>query len=124
MRANIGYHTRSDGNNTVKLTGGSFGGAVDQATIERLVRAHFTVRVKPSGRAVFVDREGRDVSLYLTVDPDSTEAGKAALRADRLRRETVERQEHERRRDVLDALDDMSTEELAELLALRQGAKS
>lgn len=84
---NIGYHTRQWGNDSVKTTGGSFGksgetdNSISQQTIERLVKSHFTVTVKPSGTPVFVDKEGREVNLYISVDARNTEAGKAALKA-------------------------------------------
>lgn len=80
MSKKIGYHTRLENANSCKVTGGSFGGAIDQETVERLVNVHFSVRIKPSGRAVFVDKQDREVSLYITVDPLSTEKGKQALR--------------------------------------------
>lgn len=76
---NIGYHTRLDANNATKVCGGSFGGGFDLDTANRLVSAHFTVVVRDSGRAVFVDREGREVSLYVTVDPAVTAKGKEAI---------------------------------------------
>lgn len=85
---NIGYHTRLDGENSKKISGGSFGGTFDKETVERLVSAHFRVRVKPSGRPVFVDSGGREVSLYITVDPGSTRLGIKALELD-----SIERQE-------------------------------
>ncbi len=88
-RNNIGYHTRLAGDNTVKCVGGSFGGAIDMETVNRLTRS-FTVRVKPSGTPVFVDQEGREVRLYLSVDPDTTEIGKAALKAWREERAKTE----------------------------------
>lgn len=77
---NIGYHTRlvSDG---TKVTGGSFGGAIDMETVNRLVRAHFEVAIKPSGRGVFVDKQGREVWLYLGIDATRTEKGKVAYKA-------------------------------------------
>lgn len=83
MRASIGYHTRLDSNNTVRVTGGSFGGGINQETVERLVNAHFQVKILSSGRGVFVDRQGREVSLYLSVDPLSTEAGQIAQKVDK-----------------------------------------
>lgn len=97
---NIGYHTRLIGNNSRKLVGGSFGGAIDMETVERLTRSDFTVIVKPSGRAVFVDKQYREVSLYLSVDPESTSIGKAAIenyRAEKLRaaQEAAKRQAEE-----------------------------
>lgn len=78
---NIGYHTRLYSDNRVKIQGGSFGGSLDMETAERLVKSWFTVIVKPSGTPVFVDREGREVSLYISVDARETDAGKAALKA-------------------------------------------
>lgn len=76
---NIGYHTRLDADNSVRVVGGSFGGGFDLETANRLVKAHFSVAVKNSGRAVFVDRAGREVSLYFTVDAGQTDVGKQAL---------------------------------------------
>lgn len=76
---NIGYHTRLISDNTVKVVGGSFGGSLDMETVNRLVNSHFSVTVKQSGHAVFVDRNGREVSLYFTVDARQTDAGKQAL---------------------------------------------
>lgn len=104
MGDNIGYHTRLYGDNTTKVVGGSFGGAIDMQTVERLVRAHFTVTVKPSGATVFVDKQGREVRLYFSIDPGTTTAGQAALREDRakrmrqaeLDRDIEERQQQER----------------------------
>ena len=86
MSKNIGYHTRLYTDNTRKIVGGSFGGQIDAETVERLVNLHFEVFVKPSGRAVFVDQQGREVHLYLSVDPENTEKGKNALTSWRRRR--------------------------------------
>lgn len=116
MAKNIGYHTRLDSNNTVKLTGGSFGGSFDIETINRLVKSQFTVRVKPSGRVVFVDKEGREVSLYFSVDPETTEAGKLALteyRRELAQREQAEAQKMDR---VQALLDGMSADEILKRL--------
>ena len=77
---NIGYHTRLYGDNTVKVTGGSFGGSVDMETANRIAKSHFTVVVKNSGTAVFVDKSGREVRLYLSVDVADTEIGKIAIK--------------------------------------------
>lgn len=100
MRSNIIYHTRLYGNNSVKCSGGSFHGLIDVQTVERLVNMRFTVRVKPSGTPVFVDREGREVYLYLSVAPETTDKGKEALKAWREERnkrfrEQVERDEEQ-----------------------------
>ena len=64
MRKSISYHTRQVGTDR-KVVGGSFGGNIDTETVDRLVNAHFTVKVKPSGHAVFVDKQEREVGLYL-----------------------------------------------------------
>jgi len=78
---NIGYHTRLDRDNRVKVIGGSFGGTLCIDTANRLVNAHFEVKIKPSGRAVFVDREGREVSLYMSINPDMTIKGQKVIKA-------------------------------------------
>jgi len=79
--SNIGYHTRLDRDNRVKIVGGSFGGTLCIDTANHLVNSHFEVKIKPSGRAVFVDREGREVSLYMSIDPDTTTKGKEVIKA-------------------------------------------
>lgn len=93
MSNNIGYHTRLRDNNQVKVVGGSFGGTLDLETANRLVRSHFTVTVKASGTPVFVDREGREVHLYISVDPGMTDKGKEAIKAWREERARQEREE-------------------------------
>lgn len=116
MSKNIGYHTRLDSNNTVKVTGGSFGGSVDQETIDRLVNAHFSIKIKPSGHAVFVDREGREVNLYLTVDPLKTEKGKQAKAVWNKEQSKLYEQEQEKEKIVEDLLSNYSNDELIALL--------
>jgi hypothetical protein len=76
--SNIGYHTRLYADNARKITGGSFSGSLDIETANRLVKSSFTVSVKHSGTCVFVDREGREVRLYITVDADATTEGQLA----------------------------------------------
>ena len=90
LRKNIGYHTRLFSDNRVKISGGSFGGELSMETANRLVRAFHTVVIKPSGRAVFVDREGREVWLYISVDADKTDAGIAALKAWRIEKDAAD----------------------------------
>jgi hypothetical protein len=107
MSENIGYHTRSV-NNDEKVIGGSFGGRIDQETVERLTR-FFTVTVMPSGTPVFVDDRGRRVRLYLTVDPSKTEKGKAALAA--WRKEKIAEKE------AAEKLAEAQNEHLAHLLS-------
>jgi hypothetical protein len=116
IRKNIGYHTRSRVDNSIKFTGGSFGGAFDQETIERLVNAHFTVKVKSNGHAVFIDREGRECWLYVTVDPDSTAKGKAALAEYRKTVEQQQRIEREKEDRLEILMQSMTTDELLKLL--------
>lgn len=110
MLKNIGYHTRLDGKNSVKVTGGSFGGSLDVETANRLVRSHFTVIVKPSGRPVFVDRGGREVSLYISVDPEITDKGIEAMSAYR-------KAENERRR-LYAAAEEATTNALDDAIAI------
>lgn len=82
MSKNICYHTRAASGENVgqKLVGGSFGGAIDQDTVERITRL-FSVKIRPSGTPVFIDDKGREVNLYFSIDPRNTEKGKEALRA-------------------------------------------
>jgi hypothetical protein len=120
MNKNIGYHTRCYADNTVKVSGGSFGGSFDTDTVERLVKAHYTVIVKPSGACVFVDREGREVSVYLTVSTAETEAGKDAIKAhnEANRKAWAEAEEAGRKaQDEIDSLvDGLSREEIVRRL--------
>lgn len=94
---NIGFHTRLCSDNTCRVTRGSFGGAIDMETVNRLVKSHFDVIVKDSGRAVFVDRQGREVALYLSVDASSSDKGVEAMKAYRKQRAAQEREAEERR---------------------------
>lgn len=93
----IGYHTRLYGNNSHKVCGGSFGGAINTETVNRLVNAFFSVVVKNSGTPVFVDREGREVTLYLSVDAGCSDQGVQALKAWREERAKQEADEENRR---------------------------
>lgn len=110
MASDIGYHTRLWGNGS-KVEGGCFGGAFDLATVNRLVKAHFTVTVKPSGHAVFVDRKGREVSLYVRVDPETTDAGRAVLVYYRKVEELTAKKEEEKREHIQDLVDSMDSDE-------------
>lgn len=107
---NICFHTRAASGENVgqKLTGGSFGGAIDQDTVERITRL-FDVKIKPSGNPVFVDREGREVNLYFNIDPKNTEKGKAALKSYQLEQARLWEEEQ--------ALRDKQQEELNDLLS-------
>lgn len=120
---NIGYHTRLYSDNTRKIVGGSFGGAIDQETVERLVKSQFEVVVKPSGTAVFVDREGREVRLYLSVDADTTEKGAKALAAWRAERTKQEREAEERREREEAEIDDLTSGLSHEEIVRRLSAK-
>lgn len=113
----IGYHTRLDNNNAVKVCGGSFGGSFDWDTVERLVKSQFTVKIQPSGRAVFVDREGRAVSLYISVDASNTEAGKLALAEDRKARENAQRVVDAKQSHIDELMANLSQDELIRRLS-------
>jgi hypothetical protein len=116
---NIGYHTRLWTNNE-KIAGGSFGGQIDMDTVERLTKAFFTVEVLNGGTPVFVDRNGRVVRLYLSVDAASTDIGKAELRVWRNEQERLEQEETERRSRqdavVENLMADLSHEEIVRRL--------
>ena len=120
MRRSNGYHTRLRSNNTVKVVGGIFGGSLDLETANRLVNAHFTVKVLPSGFPTFVDKEGREVSLYMSVHPEATDKGKLAL--DVWRREQAakeresEKREAEERSLVEDLMENLTHEEIVRRL--------
>ena len=103
----VTYHTRLDGQDSVKVAGGSFGGEFDMDTANRLTKVWFTVTVKPSGRAVFVDREGREVNLYVRVEPADTEIGKpivTAYKAEQAKIRRAEEAEEERKQAQIDNL--------------------
>lgn len=105
---NIGYHTRLYKDNTVKVTGGSFGGELSMDTANRLVSAHkFTVIVKPSGTPVFVDAKGREVRLYISVDASETDAGKAAIKEWRAEKAKLEEENERRAEREAEELDDL-----------------
>lgn len=107
MSENIGYHTRDVATGD-KIVGGSFGGRIDQETVERLTRL-FDVVVMSSGTPVFVDAGKRYVRLYLTVDPAKTEKGKVALQQ--------WNRENEKRLAEEEAKQEEQNEHLAYLLA-------
>ena len=114
----IGYHTRPTSNNSIKYSGGSFGGSFDMETINRLVRAHFEIRIhQGSGRPVFVDRNGRDVWLYITVDPEKTEKGEQAMFALRVQQQQRERHEAEKQSRLESVMNNYTTDELLKLLS-------
>lgn len=119
MGQNIGYHTRLYRDNTVKVTGGSFGGSIDRDTVERL-SGLFEVKILLSGTPVFVDREGREVRLYLSVDPQMTNKGALALQNYRIEKDRLERereQQAEQEQNEVDSLmADLTHEEIVKRL--------
>lgn len=112
---NIGYHTRltSDGS---KVVGGSFGGSLDMETVNRLVKAHFTVTVKPSGHTVFVDKAGREVRLYFAIDASQTEAGKQALATWRNKQRQEAEVQEQQADEISQLLDSLTPEEIIKRL--------
>lgn len=82
----ICYHTRHRSTGA-KAAGGTFGFTTpgkyfDQETIERLLKNHaFKVEFTKSGSPTFVDKEGRQVHLYINVDPLFTSIGQEAQKA-------------------------------------------
>lgn len=121
MSNNIGYHTRLNGANNTKVSGGSFGGFFDIETANRLANAFFTVVIKPSGFAVFVDKDGREVSLYFTVDASKTEMGKEALKQFHKARETAEREQkikdRQEQETIQRLMDELSNDEIIKRLS-------
>ena len=119
MSKNISYHTRLYADNTTKVYGGSFDGELDLETANRLT-CLFTVIVKPSGTPVFVDREGREVRLYISVDVESTEIGKKALTEWRKANEQMEiyrrQQEEQEAKEITDLMAGLSHEEIVQRL--------
>ena len=113
---NIGYHTREHLNHTRKVSGGCFGGGFDLETVNRLVKAHYKVVVSQSGRLVFVDRHGVKVSLYVTVDPIWTDAGKAAQAEHNAQMAKELARRHAEESELNEILDGMSTQEALRLL--------
>lgn len=112
MSNNIGYHTRLVSDNKVKVVGGSFGGSIDNETVERLVKAHFTVKIKPSGHGVFIDRKGREVYLYLSVDPLKTSLGQLALKEHRKISIKLQEFEDQKLKEIEDLMASMSADEI------------
>lgn len=108
----IGYHTRLENHNGTKLVGGCFGGAFDMETVNRLIKSQFTVIIKPSGTPVFVDKEGRQVTLYVTVDPFSTDAGKLAKAEYARERARLQETEEEKERQINDLMGSLSNDEI------------
>lgn len=122
MGDNIGYHTRLRSDNTRKIVGGSFGGSLNMDTANRLVDSQFTVVVKDGGSPVFVDREGREVTLYISVDVDRTTKGIEALklwRAERLKKHEADRLRREDEEEELGRLmGSMTHEEIVRRLKI------
>lgn len=118
---NISYHTRLNSDNTVKVVGGSFGGQVDEDTIHRLTSRHFTVKIKPSGTPVFVDRSDREVNLYIAVDPKNTAIGKIAIEKHRIeerqRLDELEKREAAEAATISDLMDKLTYEEIVARLS-------
>jgi hypothetical protein len=116
----IGYHTRLDSDNTQKIVGGSFGGSIDTETVDRLVNSHFSVFIKASGRPVFVDGQGREVSLYLSIDPGMTAVGREAIakhaQASEQREKLAREKEKREAAEVQDLLENLTHAEIIERL--------
>ena len=113
---NIGWHTRLYKDPKVKCCTGSFSGDIDLETVDRLVKFHFEVSMLPSGRPVFVDKEGREVLLYFTIDPSSTTKGKEVfqeyLKQKRKEEERQEKIEQEQREEIEDLMTGLSHQEI------------
>ncbi len=121
-RKNIAYHTRSTADDS-KIVGGSFGGDFSLDTVERLARSHFTVVVKQSGTPVFVDKQGREVRVYFSVDPRDTVMGKAAIaeyNKEQARLAAIQEEKEKEQDDQIESLmDSLSKEEIIRRLSVR-----
>lgn len=105
---NITYHVRAEEGQAL-LKSGSFGGDMSPETVQRMANAHgLTVSIKPSGRAVFVDREGRAVSLYFRADPMATTQGRDAYLAYAQALQAARAAEMKKEAALLDALADLT----------------
>lgn len=117
MGKSIVYHTRGSMTG-VRITGGSFSGSFDIDTVNRLLRAHkYTAIVKPSGHTVFVDSAGREVSLYLFVDPAETGIGNEAIVNHRAEMNRLQKLDEAKERRVNELIANMTTDELLERLS-------
>ena len=118
---NIAWHTRLLSDNTQKIVGGSFGGEVSIDTANRLVNSHFKVVVKNSGRSVFVDREGREVTLYILVNPEITDKGKAAIAQYQIEKKKqdyeTQKREQENQNRIESLMEGLSSEEIIKRLS-------
>jgi len=85
------YHTR-DGNGQ-KLTGGMLHATTHDEAAHKAT-AGLEVKVN-RGNAYFVDKEGRKVSLYLSVHPEHTPKGQAAIAKYRKEKEELAAKERE-----------------------------
>ena len=102
----IGYHTRLYSDNTKKICGGTFSGSVCMETADRLSKL-FKVTIKPGGTPVFVDSAGREVRLYMSVDPSSTTIGQDALMGWREKRNMQRAKEEERSKKEQDEINQL-----------------
>lgn len=111
----IVYHTRLDGKD-IKLSSGTLQGECDKETINSLVNKLFSVKILASGRAVFVDGDGRNVMLYVTIDPLTTDKGKAAKKE----HEEINAAQNKKDQELQDLVDNMinsyTNEELYKIL--------
>lgn len=120
MNKDIFYQTRLYGNDSIKITGGVFGGSIDLETIERLTKNHFKVVIKNSGHAVFVNNKNQEVNLYIKVDPNITTIGKEAKLKylEEKKKNLIKEQEQEdtKRALIEELMDTMSLEEILQKL--------
>lgn len=117
MYKNISYHTRLSGDDSVKVCGGSFGGTIDIDTVERLVNNHFSVVIKDSGFGVFIDKEGREVNLYIRVFASETEKGRIAVKEWYLKRQHEQEIEDAKEKEVESLLAGLSYDEIIKRLS-------
>lgn len=120
MYTAVGYHTRAYLDTTQKISGGFFRGGLDAKTIGNLINAYFDVKIMSGGRAVFVDKNGRPVFLYITVDPSMTAKGKELIAANQAAQrslaQALQAQEIREREELEDVMQGLSHAEIIKRL--------
>lgn len=116
------YHTRLSNNNTVKLQGGMLHASGIEDAYER-VAAMYTIQVSKtsiSGTPEFIDKEGRKISIYLSVHAEHTDTHKEEITRQRKiiaeERDRIDAENNALESKLASLLDNLSTVKAIELL--------
>jgi hypothetical protein len=113
------YHTRCYRSGS-KLSGGTIHADNYQDAIEKISRM-FQVAMTPTGNLYYIDKQNRDVYLYISIHPEYTINGieqVKSIRAERTKRQQIAYTEEERKRVQLESiLDGISIDEAIEKLS-------